>query len=169
MSQNVKITKLMPQETTQSKPTKEGWEKHWEKINKELYDSGGVNPHAYRLGFLDAQKILETMEKSPNNEWKVKSHTSSLGETGDYETEMWLEDKDGRMLFAQERKHSWDEEELQEMADQLNNVRKPLPDEEIEKMAADHVIPSVDSVSPQFKQLVKMGKAVRDKIQGEIN
>lgn len=33
------------------------WSKHWEKVNRELQDKGGVNPHAYRLGFLDAIKF----------------------------------------------------------------------------------------------------------------
>jgi len=35
----------------------EGWEKSWEKINNEL--PKGVNPHAYRLGWLDATHYKE--------------------------------------------------------------------------------------------------------------
>lgn len=34
----------------------EGWEKAWEEVNHQLERSGGVNPHAYRLGWLDGRK-----------------------------------------------------------------------------------------------------------------
>lgn len=39
--------------------SQEEWSKHWEIANKQLSanNGGGVNPHAYRLGFLDAQKL----------------------------------------------------------------------------------------------------------------
>lgn len=33
------------------------WSKHWEIVNQQLYEQGGVNPHAYRLGFKKAQSL----------------------------------------------------------------------------------------------------------------
>lgn len=44
---------------TDKKHTPEGWEKDWEKVNKEL---NGVNPHAYRLGWLQGRKPLEGID-----------------------------------------------------------------------------------------------------------
>jgi hypothetical protein len=36
------------------------WGPSWEKVNMELLDRGGVNPHAYRLGYLDAAARLKS-------------------------------------------------------------------------------------------------------------
>lgn len=40
---------------------KEGWEEHWEIVNNQIKE--GVNPHAYRLGFLACSKQLEAKDK----------------------------------------------------------------------------------------------------------
>lgn len=41
----------------------EGWEKSWEKINNELSFRGGVNPHAYRLGYMDGRdKVINDLK-----------------------------------------------------------------------------------------------------------
>jgi hypothetical protein len=37
--------------------TIEGWEKHWEIVNSQI--PNGVNPHAYRLGFLKAASLKQ--------------------------------------------------------------------------------------------------------------
>jgi len=36
---------------------------HWEKINMQLYNSGGVNPHAYNYGFKAGVKWLSSIQK----------------------------------------------------------------------------------------------------------
>jgi len=47
----------------------EGWEKHWELVNSQIKD--GVNPSAYRLGFLDAIKSKPSVtEESQEELWK---------------------------------------------------------------------------------------------------
>lgn len=46
------------------------WSRHWEIVNQQLYGQGGVNPHAYRLGFKQSQSLndkkftLEDMRKA---------------------------------------------------------------------------------------------------------
>ena len=47
---------LIPQD--QPKQTIEGWEKNWEIVNSQL--ENGVNPHAYRLGYLSGYNHSQT-------------------------------------------------------------------------------------------------------------
>ena len=42
----------------------EEWEESWERVNRELYESGGVNHHAYRLGFLAGRKTIPVTPES---------------------------------------------------------------------------------------------------------
>ena len=44
-------------------PKAEGWEQSWEKVNAELRE--GVNPNAYRLGFLAAKRIFNGTKEEP--------------------------------------------------------------------------------------------------------
>jgi hypothetical protein len=47
-----------------------GWERNWELTNSQIKD--GVNPHAYRLGFLDATEIFKpsVTEESQEELWE---------------------------------------------------------------------------------------------------
>lgn len=56
---------------------KEGWEEHWEIVNNQIKE--GVNPHAYRLGFLACSKQLEAKDKE----------IAELKSRADYWTESW--------------------------------------------------------------------------------
>lgn len=52
--------------TDSNYPTLEGWEKHWEEDNK-IYPQG-INPHAYRLGFLKATKLQPSVTEGSQEE-----------------------------------------------------------------------------------------------------
>jgi hypothetical protein len=69
------------------------WAKHWEKTNFELQSSGGVNPHAYRLGFLgnpnqytqaDIEKAMDLMYRARGEEnSRINNYLKSWEETFD--------------------------------------------------------------------------------------
>lgn len=44
----------------------EGWEHSWEEVTNQLKD--GVNPHAYRLGFLKAKSLYEQKPSLPKED-----------------------------------------------------------------------------------------------------
>ena len=61
------------------------------------------------------------------NEWRVCANTTTLGDTGDFHTEYWLEKEGWRNIYI----NSDDEDEFKRMAEKLNSLSlcQPLPKE----------------------------------------
>lgn len=54
----------------------QNWQKSWEIVNSQL--PNGVNPSAYRLGWLDAKSIIKGLHKGESNDLMDKGWNEAI-------------------------------------------------------------------------------------------